>query len=419
MTIFVAAFIIAGGVSVLNAQSVDELKNEIKSSSEKIAELEKEIAEYQKELAEIGEEKASLQNKVRSVDLTRKKLDTDIRLTENRINAADSNIHTLQLDIQDKKSSIDDRMRTIESVIRRIDKLEKKSLVEMMFASRDLSDFWDEAHTLQRFQGRLRANVDELRSLKNTQEENKEELEKEQKNLVALKEKLADQRTIVNQTLAAKQRELTETRTTEAQFQKQLEERKQLKEEFEQELRALESELQVKIDPNSIPSAGSGILRQPIPDATVTQYFGNTQFAQSGGYNGNGHNGVDFRASIGTEVRAALSGTVRGAGNTDAVSGCYSYGKWVLIEHNNGLASLYAHLSLIRASEGEQVSTGDIIGYSGNTGYSTGPHLHFGVYASQGVEIVRLGDVKKITNCGDAHIPIAPLDAYLNPLDYL
>lgn len=168
-----------------------------------------------------------------------------------------------------------------------------------------------------------------------------------------------------------------------------------------------------------MPPAGKGVLAWPLPTIRITQYFGNTEFAKSGAYSGKGHNGVDFGASIGTEVKAALSGTVIGTGNTDQFKGCYSYGKWVLIRHENGLTTLYAHLSLIKVAKGQSVSTRETIGYSGNTGYSTGPHLHLTVYASQGVEIVRLGDIKKITNCGNAYIPVAPLNAYLNPLDYL
>ena len=152
----------------------------------------------------------------------------------------------------------------------------------------------------------------------------------------------------------------------------------------------------------------------------VTQYFGNTEFAKSGAYSGKGHNGVDFRAAIGTPVKAALSGTVEGTGNTDAVRGCYSYGKWVLVKHSNGLTSLYAHLSEISASRGEEVRTGEIIGYSGNTGYSTGPHLHFTVYASNGVRVMKLGEsTGKKTPCANAEIPVSPLGAYLNPMDYL
>ena len=154
----------------------------------------------------------------------------------------------------------------------------------------------------------------------------------------------------------------------------------------------------------------------PLKNIIITQYFGDTAFAKSGAYNGKGHNGIDFGASPGTPILSSLSGTVAGTGNTDLVAGCYSYGKWVLINHDNGLSTLYAHLSLIKAEKGQRVSTGDIIGYSGNTGYTTGPHLHFGVYATQGVKIVQYTNS---VNCKNAVIPVADLRAYLNPIQYL
>jgi murein DD-endopeptidase MepM/ murein hydrolase activator NlpD len=77
---------------------------------------------------------------------------------------------------------------------------------------------------------------------------------------------------------------------------------------------------------------------------------------------------------------------------------------------------MYAHLSLIKVNEGQRVSSGDTIGYTGKTGYSTGPHLHFTVYASEGV---RVHKYTKSRNCKDAVIPIADLDAYLDPFQYL
>ena len=128
-------------------------------------------------------------------------------------------------------------------------------------------------------------------------------------------------------------------------------------------------------------------------------------------YNGYGHNGVDFRASIGTPVKAALTGVVKGIGDTDQVCPGASYGRWILLEHFNGLSTLYAHLSLIKISEREPVATGAVIGYSGATGYATGPHLHFTVYATQGVQVAN----RQSKVCGGTYrMPIADPKAYLN-----
>src|SRR4029077_4252980 len=114
------------------------------------------------------------------------------------------------------------------------------------------------------------------------------------------------------------------------------------------------------INPSQITPAGQGVLNWPLDNIIITQYFGNTPFAASGAYNGKGHNGIDLGASIGTPVHAALSGTVLGTGNTDSVRGCYSFGKWVMIKHSNGLNTMYAHLSQINVSTGQAVSTGQV-----------------------------------------------------------
>jgi len=213
---------------------------------------------------------------------------------------------------------------------------------------------------------------------------------------------------------------LAQTKSQESTFQSILAEKQAAKASFEAALSDLQSKLQYTIDPSLIPPAGKGILRWPLSSVKVTQYFGNTAFAMSGAYAGKGHNGIDFRAAIGTPVKAALTGTVLGTGNTDSVRGCYSYGKWVVIRHSNGLSTLYAHLSQIDVSTGQSVSTGQVIGYSGATGYATGPHLHFTVYAASAVQIIKLGEAtNKRTACSNAVMPVAPLSGYLNPIDYL
>jgi murein DD-endopeptidase MepM/ murein hydrolase activator NlpD len=83
------------------------------------------------------------------------------------------------------------------------------------------------------------------------------------------------------------------------------------------------------------------------------------------------HAGIDIAVGIGTPIHAARSGVVIFSG---VMSG---YGNVVVIDHGGGLSTLYAHQSRTAASEGESVSQGQVIGYSGNTGHSTGPHVHF------------------------------------------
>jgi murein DD-endopeptidase MepM/ murein hydrolase activator NlpD len=158
-------------------------------------------------------------------------------------------------------------------------------------------------------------------------------------------------------------------------------------------------------------------LKFPLQKIRITQYFGNTAFSTKNPqiYSSGTHNGVDFAASIGTPIHASLSGIVVGAGNTD-IKSCRSYGKCIMIKHANGLSTLYAHLSLIAVTVGQNVTTGEIIGYTGNTGISTGPHLHFGVYATEGVNITKNKGSKY---CSNVTIPYADLKAYLNPLSYL
>lgn len=90
-----------------------------------------------------------------------------------------------------------------------------------------------------------------------------------------------------------------------------------------------------------------------------------------------GHNGVDFGAPIGTVVFAALDGVVTLTRGGDAWNG--GYGNYIVIKHSNGIQTLYAHLSSIGIDQGETVSRGQSIGRSGNSGQSTGPHLHFEV----------------------------------------
>ncbi|MEU6609324.1 M23 family metallopeptidase [Streptomyces shenzhenensis] len=108
----------------------------------------------------------------------------------------------------------------------------------------------------------------------------------------------------------------------------------------------------------------------------VKKYSLSASFNQAGGMWKAKHSGQDFAVPSGTQVLAAHGGTVVKAGGNGAGDGP-AYGNAVVIKHGNGTYSQYAHLSRIDVKVGQVVATGQHIARSGNTGNSTGPHLHF------------------------------------------
>lgn len=400
----------------MHAGIIEDLRQKIDGRATEIKNLEQEIAQYEKDIVALGGQAKTLANSIKELDIARKKLDVNIRLTESKIAAQNLKIEKLKIEIGDKEEKIDQNLRAIEEIIRAMDQVETKNLMEVILSNENFSEFWDDIENLERLGKLTRDQVKELEQLKAARESDKAATERERAVLVGLKKELSDEKRVVEANKSEKNRLLATTKNKESNYKKILQQKQALKDAFEAELREFESELKIAIDPSSFPPAGSEVLSWPTNGVRITQYFGNTAFAKSGAYNGNGHNGIDMAVAYGTKIKAALGGTVTGIGDTDTTKGCYSYGKWVLIKHRNGLSTLYAHLSVISATTGQEVGTGDIIGYSGNTGYSTGPHLHLTVYASMGVQIKKFDNSK---NCKDQYIPIASLNAYLNPIDYL
>jgi murein DD-endopeptidase MepM/ murein hydrolase activator NlpD len=288
-------------------------------------------------------------------------------------------------------------------------------LVEAVISFDRFTDFWGEVDRINDFKMNLKSKVFELKELKDDLESRKKDYEKEKNNLSNFKQDLVLQKKIVEDNKKEKSTILTLTKNKEQAYKDLVRQKELEKDKFERELFEYESQLKYEIDKSKLPDPKKGILSWPLESVYITQYFGKTN-ASKRLYVSGSHNGVDFRASLGTKVLASLSGVVWGTGDTDKYPGCYSFGKWVMVKHPNGLSTIYAHLSSIKVSEGQTVSTGDVIGFSGNTGYSTGPHLHLGVYATEGVRI------EKYTNsrgCKEARMPLADIRAYLDPMLYL
>jgi len=401
----------------VHAQTID-LQSKIEQRNQEIESIEKEIAEFQKQINTLAGQASSLAVTIKSLGLTQKKLAADITLTERKITAKNFDIRSLSSDIQNKEKTIIDNRRIITRSMVTIRELDNYSVPEMLLSATSFSDVWNSADQLSMVQSSLIAHIRQLEQSKIDLESNKKATEKARGELVTLNNQIKDQRKIVLTTSAGKNTLLKETKQSEAQYQQILTQKKALKDAFQKEVLAYESQLGLIVDINKIPISGGKILVWPVDNVFITQHFGNTAFSTANAqiYKGKGHTGIDLRASIGTPIKAALSGTVVGVGNTDIFSSCLSYGKWIMVKHANGLSTLYAHLSLHSVRQGDEVITGQIIGYSGNTGYSTGPHLHFSVYATEGVQIKTLETSK---NCKGIIIPFADFKAYLNPLSFL
>jgi murein DD-endopeptidase MepM/ murein hydrolase activator NlpD len=399
------------------AGTVEDIKQKIDITTQSRAAIQKEIDAYQKQLKDIGTQATTLQNAIKTLTATGNKISASIRLNKNRINTAELEIQKLALEIKNKEKDIKSNSDVIYELIREINTGDQASVVENMLEHKSLSEFWNDMESMYQIQNRIREKLTETKQIRDGLTSDKKETEDKKKELLTLKSDLEDQQAVLEINKSEKNNLLTTTKGKESNYKKLLAEKQALADSFDKELIQFESELKLVIDPKSVPSAGKGILSWPLDNIVVTQKFGHTDFANTTtAYGFIGHNGVDFRAPIGTVIKAALTGTVVGTGNTDTVCPGASYGKWVLVQHDNGLSTLYAHFSLIKVSAGQRVFTGDPLGLSGQTGFATGPHLHLGLFATQGVKIMS----RKSTVCkGTYTMPVADLRAYLDPLLYL
>ncbi len=405
-----------------NAETeVEKLQAQIKERNERLGQIEKEIAQYESELLKVGAEKSTLQKAINQLELERKKVLADISYTEEKISSTDLQIGKLTLEIGSTTEGIDRNILAIQESIRLVAQNDNDSLIELFLRNESLSGLWDEVEGLATVRQSMRDQVVELANLRDQLSGKKEEESDKKTELLSLKQLYTGQKAVLEGNKKEKSQLLTATKNQESEYQKQLEDKKAAREKLVKEVQDIESQLQFVLDPNSVPTKGSAVFQWPLEKVIITQYFGYTKFAlqNAGVYKNNMHNGIDLGAAVGTKIYTPLTGTVRATGNTDLVPGCYSWGQWALVDHPNGLSTLYAHMSWIGVTPGQQLATGDVIGYVGATGYATGPHLHFTVYASDAVQVKRFNEFKAVTGCGSAYSPFSAIDGYLNPMDYL
>lgn len=407
--------------SFANEEVVQELQTKIESSQELIKSLDSEIQEYQKQLNQVAGERKTLESAVQELNVTNKRIETAIKSTTIKIGDAEKNIENLSLSISEMESRIDRNKYLITRYIQTMNEMETNPVVFSMVREKELGQMIRTLNTYHRMQTLFNSEIKsfnkDLQNLgvaKLTHEEEKVNFE----NLV--KEKSLEQQS-VKKIEQEKKKLLTETKGEESEYQKILNEKIALKKQFEDSLQKMESELQYILNPSSYPVATFGIFDWPLEYVLITQPFGLTADSASlysyrkGAWSGR-HTGVDFRANN-DKVYAMGNGTVVDFGNTDLVCPRASFGGWMLIKYDNGLSSIYSHLSGFVAKKGQEVTSDTLVAISGNTGYSTAAHLDVKIVPSDAVSIKTWPS----SGCPGKNYttPIVAGATYFDPLGYL
>lgn len=386
----------------------EELKNAINQKSQKLQEINVKIKESQKNLEEAQSQGKTLQKEIGKIDSQTRQLDLSIKSSGVVIDKLGLEINSLRYEIQDAEKELGEREKTIVKIIQELQRKEKETPFVIFLKHQTLAEGFLETQSLINLSGGLSKEIDSLEAAKDDLRKKSETTTEKKQSVEIEKNNLKNKKLILTEVKKDKQVVLKQTKNQEQIYQKSLAELEKKQTEIASEIEKMEEELRLKIDPSSLPPKRPGVLAMPA-QGSLSQDYGATRFARSGGYRGKWHNGVDISAPIGTPVFAAEKGKIVVVGDQDRY--CYrgAYGKFIAIEHENNLVTLYAHLSLQTRKEGDIVNQGDLIGYVGRTGYATGPHLHFTVYAGQ---TFRVGPSRL---CG----PKMPFGGDLNPTDYL
>ncbi|MCX6729936.1 MAG: peptidoglycan DD-metalloendopeptidase family protein [Candidatus Portnoybacteria bacterium] len=394
----VSCFLFPGTV---RASLVDDLQAQINQKEAEIKQLEAQAAQYQKDLSTTQSQKNTLNNQLAIIAGRVKALQGEISVTTSKISATSLKIESLGLDIDLKQDEIDKKRKEISDLLQVLAEYDRESLMEIVLTQDNLSDFINQIHYMESVQESIQANITELQNIKKEMETQKTGAEIQKNQLASLKNQLAGQKSIIDSEKQEKNYLLTQTKGQEKQYQTLLNDTLRKQQEIEQQIFDLEDKIKASIDPNSI-EARPGTLSWPM-EGILTQSYGYTAFSKKM-YSSGFHNGIDVAAKYGTPIKAARGGKILATGNC----GSYAYGRWIMVEHDNKLTTLYGHMSGYGAFKtGDEVQRGDIIGYEGSTGYSTGAHVHFGVYTSESVQIQKVwyGTV--------------PIGGHLDPQKYL
>lgn len=344
---------------------LSNIQQQMTNEANKKSEAEKTIGTVYEQLHAIQIELDTATAELKQVQADRIQLDKDITKTEAELKAA-------QARLQSREKVFYKRVRDIYINGR-------LSYLDVVVGSKDFSDFANRMEMLKRI---LQSDMDLINTIKIEREEiasKKAKLEEDRAKVLELEKVAQEKQNLINQKKAERQavleRAMNDRDTAERAYNELMASSASITAMLQQ--RAAERAAAAAAAASQGGGGGgatwvqgTGQLAAPVV-APITSDFGWRIHPIYG--TRRLHAGTDFGVDEGTPVHAADGGVVVEAG---WVSG---YGYTVIIDHGNGMSTLYAHNSDVAVSPGQTVSKGQVVSYSGNTGGSTGPHLHFEV----------------------------------------
>lgn len=352
-----------------------ELEQKKQNTLDQIDSIKSDINTVEKKIKDLKDTKSNLQTYINQLDSQVNTLAEQIEALEKDIEEQTEEIGVKTEELEAAEAEAQEQYEMMKKRIRYMYENGSQSMFELLLESENLAEMMNRAEyaiQMTAYDQQMRA---ELKKIRDEIEARKVELEEEKKEQEELLSELESQKAAVNRAIDAKTQEITSYQSQintaageQSDYEKQLAEQEKLLEQIEGQIAAAAAARAAAEDGDG---GASGFVWPCPASHRITSSFGPRKAPTAGA--STYHKGIDIGAGSGSSIVAAASGRV----TTSTYSS--SAGNYVVISHGNGVSTVYMHASARYVSEGEMVSQGQTIAAVGSTGYSTGPHLHFGV----------------------------------------
>ncbi len=363
-------------------QEIWQLNQQINDKRKEADSLKQQADLYQKSLASKQRQVASLNYQISTLNETITKISLEKQALEAEVDEINLRIENNKLKIQATEEQVNEQKGHLAELVRALYQNDRQdNLVMILATNNDLSDYLSQLQHLQSIQGGVLNGIDSLGTLKMALVNEQSSLDSNKTDLNNLQDDLASKTDMLESQKAAKSDLIDETKGQEGKYQSLLQDLKDQQERTNNDIVSLEQvareKLNRQIQAGTIKDLGAGPMIWPIASRRITAYFHDPDYPFRNVFE---HPAIDIATPQGTPIAAAASGYVARA--KDGGMG-YSY---IMLIHDNGISTVYGHVSEIDVTEGTFVTQGQIIGKSGATPgtpgagpFTTGPHLHFEV----------------------------------------